>query len=197
MTIKKPKIIKIDMEHNPSNITHKSRRNLIAIPPQTPPTTTPPSKTSKKPTTTPPSKTSKKPTTTTPPSKTSKKPTTKTPSSKTPSSKTSKKSHTTPSSKTSTKPSTTTSPSKTSTKNTDSPKKYENLPKNIFCGPAGGTAPGKFPVDSESRCSNALSRAHFAPNPQGVRDCALKKAKDHGWTNCGKNSKYTKKTNDK
>jgi len=68
--------------------------------------------------------------------------------------------------------------------------KYANVPEQYFCGEAGGYPPGShaFPVDSEKRCRAALSYAHNAPNPQGIRDCALKIAAEKGW-NCGKYSK--------
>ena len=74
------------------------------------------------------------------------------------------------------------------------PKKYDTLPLKTFCGKAGGyDDPRKFPVNSPARCSNALSRAHLAPNPKGIRTCAIKKAKEHGWEECGKSNPKNKK----
>ena len=64
--------------------------------------------------------------------------------------------------------------------------KYSNLDTSVFCATQGGYPPGtrRFPVDSEKRCRAALSYAHNAPNPMGIRTCALQKAKEHGWK-CG------------
>lgn len=72
--------------------------------------------------------------------------------------------------------------------------KYSDVPEQYFCGPAGGYPAGShnFPVDSPRRCSAALSYARNAPDPQGIRECALKIAKEKGW-NCGKYSHPGKK----
>ena len=78
------------------------------------------------------------------------------------------------------------------------PKKYSKLSSSVFCGHEGGyDIPGKFPVNSAARCSNALSRAHLAPNPDGIRKCALRKARENNWSNCGSSSKYIKKNIEK
>jgi len=68
--------------------------------------------------------------------------------------------------------------------------KYSSVPDQYFCGESGGYPPGThtFPVDSEKRCRAALSYARVAPNPEGIRQCALKIATEKGW-NCGKYSK--------
>lgn len=68
--------------------------------------------------------------------------------------------------------------------------KYMNVPEQYFCGSKGGYPQGShtFPVDSEKRCRAALSYAHNAPNPEGIRQCALAIAAEKGW-NCGKYSK--------
>jgi len=68
-------------------------------------------------------------------------------------------------------------------------KKYKNLSPLQFCGPEGGDKEGTFPVTSQEECKAALIYAHEAPNPDGIRKCALKKAKENGW-NCG--SSYSK-----
>ena len=70
--------------------------------------------------------------------------------------------------------------------------KYSNLRESDFCGPAGNAPMGTFPVDTEKRCSAALSYARNAPYPDGIVECAMKKAKENGWK-CGKNSKQVKK----
>ena len=61
-------------------------------------------------------------------------------------------------------------------------KKY--LKNNDFCGPVGGAGPTKFPVNTEKRCRAALSYARTAPNPEGIVNCALAKARKMGWK-CG------------
>ncbi len=53
--------------------------------------------------------------------------------------------------------------------------KYPNVKKGNFCGPAGGAAPGTYPVNTEKRAKSALKLAHNAPNPEGIRKCVLKK----------------------
>jgi hypothetical protein len=49
-----------------------------------------------------------------------------------------------------------------------------------FCGPAGGAAKGTYPVGTIKRVRNALSRAHYAPRPAGIKKCACRRAKKLG-----------------
>ena len=58
---------------------------------------------------------------------------------------------------------------------------YSDVDKDDFCGPAGGAAPGTYPVNSEKRARAALSYAHNAPDPEGIKRCVYRKAKKHGW----------------
>ena len=58
---------------------------------------------------------------------------------------------------------------------------YSDVDKDDFCGPAGGAAPGTYPVNSEKRARAALAYAHNAPNPEGIKNCVYKKAEKHGW----------------
>ena len=58
---------------------------------------------------------------------------------------------------------------------------YPNVDKDDFCGPAGGAPEGSYPVNSEKRARAALSYAHNAPDPEGIKRCVYKKAKEHGW----------------
>ena len=58
---------------------------------------------------------------------------------------------------------------------------YSDVDKDDFCGPAGGAAPGTYPVNSEKRARAALSYAHNAPDPEGLKRCVYRKAKEHGW----------------
>ncbi len=53
--------------------------------------------------------------------------------------------------------------------------KKEGVPKNKFCGPAGGAVSGSYPVNTKKRCSAALSYARFAPDPCGIARCVRKK----------------------
>lgn len=53
--------------------------------------------------------------------------------------------------------------------------KYKNVKKSSFAGGAGGTSPYSFPINTIKRARNALARAHFAPNPEGIRQAVYKK----------------------
>ena len=50
-----------------------------------------------------------------------------------------------------------------------------------FCGPKGGAGELTFPVGTKKRAFNALSRSHNAPNPLGIRKCAVKQSIKKGW----------------
>ena len=62
---------------------------------------------------------------------------------------------------------------------------YRSLPKKVFCGSAGGAQPRSYPVDTGAHCRAALSYARYAPNPEGIRQCALEKAREHPEWRCG------------
>jgi hypothetical protein len=50
-----------------------------------------------------------------------------------------------------------------------------------FCGPSGG-APGKsFPVSNKKQVRAAKAYSRHAPNPGGIKKCADRIAKKHGW----------------
>lgn len=53
--------------------------------------------------------------------------------------------------------------------------KYKSVKKGSFCGPSGGAPSGSFPVNSVKRARAALSYAHNAPNPSGIRACVNRK----------------------
>lgn len=59
--------------------------------------------------------------------------------------------------------------------------KYPNVPADLFCGPAGGACQGTYPVNTPGRAIAAMSYARHAPNPEGIRACARKVAKQKGW----------------
>ena len=82
--------------------------------------------------------------------------------------------------------------------------RYRGLKPSDYCGPAGGDQPKTYPVTNEEECRAALTYARYAPNPEGIRQCALAKAKQHGWK-CGEtlankvnnNNNNNKKVNNK
>lgn len=47
--------------------------------------------------------------------------------------------------------------------------RYKNVAPSDFAGKAGGSSPYSFPINTLARARNALARAHFAPNPAGIR----------------------------
>lgn len=46
--------------------------------------------------------------------------------------------------------------------------KYKGVSPSDFAGSAGGADRYSFPINSLARARNALARAHFAPNPEGI-----------------------------
>ena len=52
---------------------------------------------------------------------------------------------------------------------------YKNVSKKDFAGKAGGAPAGSFPINSRKRAKAALSLAHNAPNPAGIRRAVNKK----------------------
>lgn len=53
--------------------------------------------------------------------------------------------------------------------------KYKNVKKSQFAGKSGGTSPYSFPINTLARARNALARAHYAPNPAGIRAAVYRK----------------------
>lgn len=53
--------------------------------------------------------------------------------------------------------------------------RYKRVSPKDFAGKAGGTSPFSFPINTLKRARNALSRAHFAPDPEGIRKAVYKK----------------------
>lgn len=47
--------------------------------------------------------------------------------------------------------------------------KYKTVSPKDFAGSSGGTSKFSFPINSLARARNALARAHYAPNPEGIR----------------------------
>lgn len=53
--------------------------------------------------------------------------------------------------------------------------KYKNVSPKEFAGSSGGTSKYSFPINSLARGRNALARAHFAPNPEGIKRAVYRK----------------------
>lgn len=47
--------------------------------------------------------------------------------------------------------------------------KYKTVSPKAFAGKAGGSSKYSFPINTISRARNALARAHFAPDPAGIK----------------------------
>lgn len=60
-------------------------------------------------------------------------------------------------------------------KGSSSTGKYKNVSPKDFAGKAGGSSAYSFPINTLARARNALARAHFAPNPTGIRNAVYKK----------------------
>lgn len=59
--------------------------------------------------------------------------------------------------------------------------KYKDVKSSEFAGKSGGAPAGSYPINTKKRAKAALSYAHFAPNPAGI------KAKVHAkYPNLGK-----------
>jgi hypothetical protein len=53
--------------------------------------------------------------------------------------------------------------------------KYKNVSPKSFAGKSGGADKYSFPIDTLARARNALARAHFAPNPEGIKRAVYRK----------------------
>lgn len=53
--------------------------------------------------------------------------------------------------------------------------KYKTVPVRSFAGASGGASKYSFPINSIARARSALARAHYAPNPSGIRSSVYKK----------------------
>ncbi len=53
--------------------------------------------------------------------------------------------------------------------------KYKTVKSKDFAGPKGGSSKGSFPINTRKRARAALSYAHNAPNPEGIRAAVHKK----------------------
>jgi hypothetical protein len=53
--------------------------------------------------------------------------------------------------------------------------KYKNVSPKKFAGKSGGANKFSFPIDDIAHARAALSRAHFAPSPEGIRRAVYKR----------------------
>lgn len=53
--------------------------------------------------------------------------------------------------------------------------KYKDVMPKMFAGKSGGAGKFSFPINTLARARNALARAHFAPNPAGIKAAVYKK----------------------
>lgn len=60
-------------------------------------------------------------------------------------------------------------------KGSSSTGKYKNVSPKSFVGAAGGASKYSFPVPDLAHARNALARAHFAPNPAGIKAAVYRK----------------------
>lgn len=56
-----------------------------------------------------------------------------------------------------------------SKKGSSSAGKYKNVAPKDFAGKAGGASRFSFPIPDLAHARNALARAHFAPDPEGIK----------------------------
>lgn len=60
-------------------------------------------------------------------------------------------------------------------KGSSSAGKYKDVSPKEFAGASGGASKFSFPINTLARARNALARAHYAPNPEGIRAKVYKK----------------------
>lgn len=53
--------------------------------------------------------------------------------------------------------------------------KYKNVSPKSFAGASGGASKYSFPINTLARARSALARAHFAPNPAGIKAAVYRK----------------------
>jgi hypothetical protein len=53
--------------------------------------------------------------------------------------------------------------------------RYKTVNPKEFAGKAGGTSKYSFPINNIKHARSALSYAHYAPNPEGIRNAVYKR----------------------
>lgn len=62
-----------------------------------------------------------------------------------------------------------------SKKGSSSVGRYKKVAPKDFAGKSGGSAKYSFPINDMAHARNALARAHFAPNPEGIKAAVYRK----------------------
>jgi hypothetical protein len=62
-----------------------------------------------------------------------------------------------------------------SKKGSSSAGKYKTVSPKEFAGAKGGASKYSFPINTLARARNALARAHFAPDPEGIKSAVYSK----------------------
>ena len=62
-----------------------------------------------------------------------------------------------------------------SQKGSSSVGKYKTVSPKSFAGKSGGANKFSFPIQDIAHARNALARAHFAPNPEGIKAAVYRK----------------------
>lgn len=62
-----------------------------------------------------------------------------------------------------------------SKKGSSSAGKYKTVKPKDFAGSSGGASRFSFPINSLARARNALARAHYAPDPAGIKRAVYRK----------------------
>ena len=52
---------------------------------------------------------------------------------------------------------------------------YKSVSPGDFAGASGGASKYSFPINTIARARNALARAHFAPDPEGIKRAVYRK----------------------
>ncbi len=60
-------------------------------------------------------------------------------------------------------------------KGSSSAGKYKNVKPKDFAGKSGGASKFSFPINDIAHARNALARAHFAPDPEGIKRAVYRK----------------------
>jgi|ERR1700752_1637138 len=60
-------------------------------------------------------------------------------------------------------------------KGSSSAGKYKHVAPKDFAGAAGGASKYSFPIPDIRHARNALARAHFSPNPEGIKRAVYRK----------------------
>jgi hypothetical protein len=74
--------------------------------------------------------------------------------------------------------------------------KYKKVAPKDFAGAKGGASKFSFPINDIAHARNALARAHFAPNPEGIKAAVYRKFPELKKRKVEREKKKTKKEKD-